>query len=222
MNLLIFGASGMVGQGVLRECLLDAGVQRVTLIGRTRLDHHDPKLTHIVTEDVAALAPHAEALKDATACFFCLGVSSSGLDAQTYTQITQTLTLAVATQLVALAPQMTFIYVSGAGTDSTEQGRSHWARVKGHTENQLQKVGFARVCLFRPGVIQPLDGITSHTRSYRWFYRAFGPVLSLARWLLPHQVLTTRTVGRAMLNAVRGNAQGVLDSAAIARLARAG
>lgn len=220
MKILIFGANGMVGQGVLRECLLDDAVQQVILIGRKRLERASPKLTQIINDDVAALSQHAEVLKDADACFFCLGVSSSGITEQAYVRITQTLTLSVATQLAALAPGMTFVYVSGAGTDSTEQGRSHWARVKGRTENELQKLGFARVCLFRPGVIQPLDGITSQTPSYRWFYKVFGPVLSLARWVLPHQVLTTRIIGRAMINAVGGQALGVLESAAIAQLAQ--
>lgn len=220
MKILIFGANGMVGQGVLRECLLDDAVHEVIVIGRKRLDRIGPQLTQIISDDVTALAPHADLLKDADACFFCLGVSSSGMSEQAYVQITQTLTLAVATQLVTWAPQMAFIYVSGAGTDSTEQGRSHWARVKGRTENELQKLRFARVCLFRPGVIQPLDGITSQTPGYRWFYKVFGPVLSLARWVLPHQVLTTRIIGRAMINAVGGKAQGVLESAAIAQLAQ--
>jgi uncharacterized protein YbjT (DUF2867 family) len=222
MKILIWGASGMVGQGVLRECLLDDDVREIVLIGRKRLEHTDPKLKQIVSDDVTALSTHAAKLQDADACFFCLGVSSSGLTEQAYTQITYSLTLAVATQLAALAPGMTFIYVSGAGADRTEQGRSQWARVKGRTENDLQTLGFARVCLFRPGVIQPLDGITSRTPSYRWFYRVLGPVLSLARCVLPNQILTTRIVGRAMLNALREKAQGVLESAQIAELARDG
>lgn len=220
MKILIFGASGMVGQGVLRACLLDDAVSEIILIGRKRLDHSDPKLKQIVSDDVAALVAHAAALRDADACFYCLGVSSSELNERAYTLTTQTLTLAIASQLVTLSSRMTFIYVSGAGTDSTERGRSHWARVKGRTENELQKLGFARVCLFRPGVIQPLDGITSQTPGYRWFYRVLGPLLSLARRGLPNQILTTRSVGRAMLNAVRGKAQGVLESAQIAQLAR--
>ena len=221
MRIVIFGGSGMVGQGVLRECLMAADVDEVVVVGRTALEVSHPKLKQVVTHDVTALSPHAVILKETDACFFCLGVSSSGMNEQDYTRLTQTLTLDVASQLVALSPQMTFIYVSGGGTDSTEHGRSMWARVKGRTENALLKLPFAHVCLFRPGVIQPLDGIISKTPSYRIFYRLLGPLLSVARGVLPNQILTTRSVGRAMLNAVRQHKSGVLEAAQIAQLASA-
>lgn len=217
MRVVIFGGSGMVGQGVLRECLMADDVDEVVLVGRAALDASHPKVTQLVTHDVSALSAHVDVLKNTDACFFCLGVSSSGMTEEAYTRVTETLTLDVASQLVAIAPRMTFIYVSGSGTDSSERGHSMWARVKGRTENRLLKLPFEHVCLFRPGVIQPLDGITSKTPSYRIFYRALGPLLSLARAVLPNHILTTRSIGIAMLNAVRMHKSGIFEAPQIAQ-----
>jgi uncharacterized protein YbjT (DUF2867 family) len=151
---------------------------------------------------------------------FCIGVSSAGQTEAEYRRLTHDLTMAVARTLARVSPAMTFIYVSGAGTDSSERGSSMWARIKGKTENDLQKLSFARVCLFRPGVIQPLHGIRSKTRSYRIFYALTRPLLPLARMLFPSAVITTEEVGRAMLNAVRHRASGVFEAREIARLVR--
>lgn len=210
----------MVGQGALRECLMADDVDEVVLIGRAALDVSHPKVTQRVVGDVSALSAHGDILKSIDACFFCLGVSSSGMKEQAYARVTETLTLDVASQLVALAPHMTFIYVSGAGTDSTEQGRSMWARVKGRTENALLQLPFAHVCLFRPGVIQPLDGIQSKTRSYRILYRILAPLLSLMRRMLPNHILTTRSIGSAMLNAVRRHQSGIFEARDISLISR--
>jgi uncharacterized protein YbjT (DUF2867 family) len=221
MKVLIFGATGMVGQGVLRECLAAPDVSQVTVVGRTRVAQHHQRLQQLVRADVADLGPIEEQLRGFDACFFCLGVSSSGMSEAAYTRATYDLTMAVATTLSRLDPGMIFTYVSGAGTDSTERGRTMWARVKGKTENDLQALPLAGVYLFRPGVIQPLDGITSRTPAYRLFYTLAKPLLPLARALLPDVVLTTEAMGRAMLNAARlGPGRRVLEARDIARLAR--
>lgn len=210
----------MVGQGVLRECLMANDVAEIVLVGRAALEVSHPKVKQLVMPDVSALSAHADILKNADACFFCLGVSSSGMQELAYTRVTQTLTFDVASQLAACAPAMTFIYVSGGGADSTERGRSMWARVKGRTENALLKLPFAHVCLFRPGVIQPLDGITSKTPSYRILYSVLSPLLSVLRGVLPNHILTTRSIGSAMLNAVRLHKNGIFEASQISQLSR--
>jgi uncharacterized protein YbjT (DUF2867 family) len=219
MNVAIFGASGMVGQGVLRECLRDAGVTRVLVVGRTPLGMSDPKLAQIVLPDLQDLASAEPALAQCDACFFCLGVSSAGLDEARYTALTHDLTLAVARTLARLRPGMAFTYVSGAGTDRSEQGRVMWARVKGRTENALLALPLAAT-MFRPGIIVPLHGERSKTPQYQAFYSALGGLLRLVRPLLPKSmVTTTEQIGRAMLAAARGQAgQRVLESADINRL----
>ena len=204
-KVLLFGATGMVGQGVLRECLRAADVERVLSVGRTPLGQSHPKLDELVHADLFDLAPVADRLKPFDACFFCLGVSAAGLSEAEYTRMTFDLTLAVARTLAPLNPQMTFVYVSGAGTDSSEKGPSMWARVKGRTENALLELPFKAVCLFRPGMIQPLDGIRSKTPLYQIPYTLFKPVLPLLRRLFPKKILTTAIVGVAMIEVTRGN-----------------
>lgn len=203
MKVLIFGATGMVGQGVLRESLLATDVSDVTTVGRSLLALDDSKLRQLVQVDLMMLETRAAVLQGYDACFFCLGVSSSDMDEEKYSQITYGLTMHVAELLARLNPQMTFVYVSGAGTDSSEKGKSMWARVKGRTENALQKLPFKGVYLFRPGVIQPLHGLRSKTLSYRYFYALARPLLSLVRRIAPGAIVTTESVGKAMLNAVR-------------------
>ena len=221
MNILIFGATGMLGQGVLRECLSASDVSRVIVVGRTRVGQEHPKLQQIVLADLLNLEPVADGLLSVDACFFCLGVSSTGLSEESYYHLTHDLTLAVATQLSYLNPAMTFAYVSGAGTDNTERGSSMWARVKGKTENDLLALPFAGVYLLRPSVVQPLNGIKSKTSSYRFFYSFSKPLLPLARKLFPNHILTTKDIGTAMLAvARRGSGRAVLEVVDIARLAR--
>ncbi len=211
----------MVGQGVLRECLAASDVSQVTVVVRSKVAQQHPKLQQLVQADLTNLQPVDEQLEGFDACFFCLGVSSSGMSEEAYRHLTYDITMAAAQTLVRLNPGMTFTYVSGAGTDSTERGRSMWARVKGKTENDLQKLPFAAVYLFRPGVIQPLHGIRSKTPSYHIIYTLMKPLLPLARALFPNFVLTTEEVGRAMLNAARrGTGRVVLEAKDIARLAR--
>ena len=216
MRVIIFGATGMVGQGALNACLKDPQVSQVLVIGRTAPGRTYPKMLGLVQANLFDLGGLEDDLSGYDACFFCLGTSSSGMDEASYTRITYDLTLAVAGLLSQLNPGMTFVYVSGVGTDSTEQSRSMWARVKGRTENALQRLPFKAVYLFRPGVIQPLDGIRSKTRSYRLTYAAIGPLLTPLRLLMPNVVLTTDGVGRAMITAAcRGAPKAVLEPADI-------
>ena len=221
MKVLMFGSTGMVGQGVLRECLLAPDVEQVTTVGRTPGNQAHPKLRQIVHADLFDLAAREEELQGFDACFFCLGVSSSGMDEATYRHLTYDLTLKAARQLARLNQAMTFVYVSGAGTDSSEQGRSMWAQVKGRTENALKQLPFRGVYLFRPGVIQPLDGIRSKTVSYARFYSLVSPWLSLVRRVLPNAIVTTRDMGKAMLNAARfGEGRVVVEASDIVRRSR--
>jgi uncharacterized protein YbjT (DUF2867 family) len=218
MRVLLFGASGMVGLGVLRECLLNPGVDAVVTVGRTATGQRDPKLREIEHANLFDLSPIESELSGFDACFFCLGVSSARMSEEDYTRLTYDLTAGVATLLARLNPQMTFVYVSGAGTDSTEHGRSMWARVKGRTENALLALPFKAAYMFRPALIQPLHGIRSKTKSYRLFYTLAKPLLPLVRRLFPSLVTTTEQIGRAMLAvAQRGAAKKLLETREINR-----
>jgi uncharacterized protein YbjT (DUF2867 family) len=200
MKVILFGATGMVGQGALRECLLSNQVESVLTVGRTLTGQTDPKLQEIALKDLADLSEIETQLAGYDACFFCLGVSSLGMNEQDYTRITYDLTLSVARILFKINPNMTFIYVSGAGTDSSEKGRTMWARVKGRTENDLLKLGFRAAYMFRPGYIQPLDGIKTKTALYAAIYRAVGFLYPVFKALVPNYVTTTQQVGKAMIH----------------------
>jgi len=193
----------MVGQGVLRECLLDPGVEHVLAVGRAATGRASPKLRELVLPDVANLAGVEGELRGFDACFFCLGVSSIGMAEERYRQLTYDLTLAVARTVVQANPQLTFVYVSGAGTDSSEQGRSMWARVKGRTENDLRRLPFKAAYLFRPGAIVPLHGVRSKTRWVQTMYTLASPLVPAWRALFPNTITTTEQVGLAMLRVVR-------------------
>jgi len=211
----------MVGQGVLRESLGAGDVALVQTIGRSATGQRHPKLRDIVHRDLLDYGPIESELRDLDACFFCLGVSSLRMTEADYARITYDITLAAARTLVRLNPAMTFVYVSGAGTDSTERGRTMWARVKGKTENDLLRLPFKAVYLFRPGAIQPLHGIRSKTPLYRLLYLPLTPVLGLLRLLFPNQVVTTESIGQAMLNVARhGAPKPVLEASDIAALGR--
>lgn len=222
MRVLLFGATGMVGQGVLRECLRAPDVEFVQTIGRSVTGQLDPRLNEIVLPDMFEYESIETSLQGFDACFFCLGVSSAGMTEAQYSRVTYDLTLAAARVLARLNPQMVFVYVSGAGTDSTEQGRSMWARVKGKTENALRQLPFKAVYLFRPGVIEPLHGIQSKTRVYRVLYVLLRPLMSLMRMLMPTQIVTTEQVGLAMLALARHpHGKEVVDPADINAICRA-
>ncbi|OYV74372.1 MAG: epimerase [Gemmatimonadetes bacterium 21-71-4] len=216
MNVLLFGATGMVGQGVLRECLAAPDVALVQTVGRNATGVTSPKLRDVVHADLFDCRGIEAQLGGFDACFFCLGVSAAGTSEADYSRLTYDLTLAVATALARLNPGMTFVYVSGEGTDGTEKGRIMWARVKGRTENALRALPFTAVYLFRPGIIRPMHGARSKTLLYRIPYLLMTPVLPLMRRLAPHRVLTTEIVGRAMLAAARrGGPSTVAETADI-------
>lgn len=219
MDVILFGATGMVGQGVLRECLLDPDVRRVVSVGRTPTGQQHPKLEEIVHADLFDLSPIESKLTGLDACFFCLGVTSSGMTEEAYTRVTYDITMAAATPLARLNPGMTFIFVSGAGTDSTEKGRLMWARVKGKAENALLRMPFKAAYMFRPGVIQPLHGIRSKTKLYQALYTVTLPLLPLLKRLFPRAITTTEQIGRAMLKIAKDGAPTkILDAAAINRV----
>jgi uncharacterized protein YbjT (DUF2867 family) len=212
VNVLVFGATGMVGQGVMRECLLDPDVHLVQTIGRTATGIRHPRMREIVRSDLEHYDSVEAELTGFDACFFCLGVSVAGLTEQQYTRITYGITMAAAETLSRLNPRMTFIYVTGAGTDSSEQGRTMWARIKGRTENALLRLPFRGAYMFRPGAIQPLHGERSKTTAYRILYTFIAPLVPLLRWAFPNAILTTEQIGRAMLAvARRGAPQHILE-----------
>jgi uncharacterized protein YbjT (DUF2867 family) len=203
----------MVGAGVLRECLLDPGVDHVLTVGRNATGQRHKKLREIVHKDLLDLSAIEGELRGYDACFFCLGVSSVGMTEAEYRRVTYKMTMAVAETLVKLNPGMTFVYVTGAGTDSSEQGRVMWARVKGQTENALLHLPFKGAYMFRPAAIQPLHGIRSKTGWYQFFYNVMGPLLTLGKRWLPQYVTTTEQVGKAMLAvAKRDGGRGVLEN----------
>ena len=211
----------MVGQGVLRECLLDPQVADVVAIGRSATGTTHAKLRDVVRSDLTAYGDLEAALSGLDACFFCLGVASATVGEAEYERITYGITLAAAEFLARTSPQMTFVYVSGAGTDSSEKGRLRWARVKGRTENALLRLPFRGAYMFRPGLIQPVHGVVSKTALYRAFYAVAAPVMPLLLRALPNYILTTEEVGRAMLKVVReGYAKRVLESRDIRALLR--
>lgn len=210
----------MIGQGVLRECLLDARVTRVLSVGRSPSGKTHEKLEDLVLTDLFHYAAVEEQLTGYDVCFFCLGVTSAGMSEADYTRITYELTLAAAQTLLRRNPRLVFEFISGAGADSTEQGRSMWARVKGRAENALLALPFRAVTVFRPGLIRPLHGITSRTRSYRLLYAVMAPVMPLLEALVPGSVTTTERVGRAMIRVALGGApKPVLETADLNRLA---
>lgn len=199
MRVILFGATGMVGQGVLRECLRDDRVTAVVAVGRSPLAVSGAKLTEVRPADFADLSDVEAAFEGAGACLFCLGVSSVGMAEDAYTRVTYDLTMAAADAVARRAPGATFVYVSGAGTDSTEQGRSMWARVKGRTENALMAHADLDAYMMRPGFIQPMHGAASRTRWVRVAYAVLRPVTGTVRRLFPRSMCTTEQIGRAML-----------------------
>jgi uncharacterized protein YbjT (DUF2867 family) len=206
MKILLFGASGMVGQGTLRECLLDPEVTAVLSVSRRPLGTAHEKLRELVIPDVGDLSAVEAEVRGFDGCFWCLGASSAGRSEAEYRRVTYDLTVSAARTLARVDPGLTFVYVSGAGTDSTEHGRAMWARVKGATENALLAMPFRAAYMFRPGIIRPLHGIRSRTRGYRIGYAILGPFLILVRLVSPDSMTSTERMGRAMIRVVRNGA----------------
>jgi uncharacterized protein YbjT (DUF2867 family) len=213
---IITGATGMVGEGVLHECLLHPDVDSVLVLGRKSCGLTHPKLTELLVSDFYDLSAVESTLAGYNACFFCLGTSSLGMKEPDFHKITYTLTMSVAKTLSRLNPDMTFCYVSGSGTDSSEKGRTMWARVKGKTENDLMKLPFKQVYNFRPAYIHPTDGLKNTLSYYKylsWLYPVF-------RTLLPGLVITLKQLGQAMINTVgNGNQKRVVEVKDIVALA---
>jgi uncharacterized protein YbjT (DUF2867 family) len=197
LNVLLFGATGMVGQGVLRECLRDDRIKSIIAVVRAPLGITHPKLRERVHPDFTDFSSLAGEFEAVDACFYCLGIASAGTSENDYRRITHDYALAAARALPAI-PTLTFIFVSGEGADSTERGRLMWARIKGRTENALLAMPF-RTYVFRPGYIQPLHGATSRTPAYRWLYAGLSWLYPLLQRLIPKHVTTTENIGRAML-----------------------
>jgi uncharacterized protein YbjT (DUF2867 family) len=206
MRAVLFGATGMVGQSVLRECLRDSDIEMVIAVGRSATGVQNPKLREIMLPDLLNYAAIESQLRGFDACFFCLGVSSVGMKPEEYERITYGITMAAAETLARLNPQMAFIYVSGAGTDSSEKGRVAWARVKGRTENALLRLPFKAAYMFRPAFIQPLHGVRSRTASVRLLYAVLRPIMPLLRRVAPKYIVTSEQLGRAMLAAAKRRA----------------
>jgi uncharacterized protein YbjT (DUF2867 family) len=217
LKVIITGATGMVGEGVLFECLEHPAIDQVLLVNRKHYPLTHPKLKECLVPDFLDLDAFTTQLFGCDACFFCAGISSAGMSEADYTRITYDVTLHFARKLASLNPQMTFIYVSGAYTDSSEKGRLMWARVKGKTENDLMKCGFRQIYIFRPGFMKAMPG----QKNLKLSYKALGWLYPLLHALLPNQVSTLRDVARAMINAsLRGYPKPILEIKDINSLAK--
>ena len=220
MKVILFGATGMVGSGVLAECLADPRVESVVSVVRSVGGVTHPRLREVRHRDFSDFAPLRSAIEGADACFFCLGVSSFRLGEDEYRRLTYDITLAAARIVLDAAPRAVFCYVSGEGTDSTGRARVMWARVKGQTEQALLAMPFRGAYMFRPGYIQPLAGVRSKTALYRTAYAVLAPLYPLLQRLAPAHMTTSVNVGRAMLEvAVHGYPRPVLENTDINRAA---
>ena len=214
---IVTGATGMVGEGVLHECLLDSNVEEVLVIGRRPCGIEHSKLKEIVHKDFYDFSTIEEQLKNYNACFFCLGVSSVGMKEPEYYKLTYTLTMALAKTVAQQNPNMTFCYVSGAGTDSSENGRLMWARVKGKTENDLMRLPFKQVYNFRPAAIEATKGL-KNTLPY---YKYFAWLIPVIRLVAPKYIIRLKEIGIAMIKTVtKGYEKPILEVTDILALSR--
>jgi len=197
LKAIVTGATGMVGEGVLHECLQHNDVEEVLVVGRRSCGTKHPKLKEIITPDLFDLSSIKEQLSGYNTCFFCLGVSSIGMKEEQFYKLTYTLTMNFATILASQNPGMIFCYISGAGTYSSEKGKLMWARVKGKTENDLVKLPFKKVYKFRPGILKPTKGL-KNTLS---FYKYLGWLLPVIKLFSPNLISTLKQLGLAMINA---------------------
>jgi hypothetical protein len=222
MNVVIFGATGMVGHGALLECIDDPRVKSILVIGRMTVGVTHPKVEEILMSNFRDYRAIQNRFADRDACLFCLGVSAAGMKEDKYRALTFDVTMAAAEAMVSANPNMTFCYVSGQGTDSSEQGSVMWARVKGQTENALLRLRFKAAYMFRPGVIQPMRGVKSKTPLYNVFYVLLGPLVKIARGFFPKHITTTEAVGRALIEvALKGYPKQILETEDINRVAAA-
>lgn len=214
MKVLITGATGMVGEGVLFECLENSTVTEVLIVGRKQYDLTHPKLKELILKDFSEIKNHSEQLSKYDACFFCAGISSVGENEESFTKKTYDFVVPFATTLVQINPAMTFIYVSGSGTDSTEKGKVMWARVKGRTENALMKLGFKAQYNFRPAIMKASKG----QKNVKTIYKILGPIIAP---FFSAKTLTLKQVGQAMINVVlKGYTTPILEVNDIIKLAK--
>ena len=220
MRVLIFGATGMIGQAVVKEAIAAPQIDAVRLVDRTPALISHQKIKETIAGDFFDLSAIEDDLGGYDACIFCVGVSAAFMDEETYTRRTYDLTLSVAATVLRLNPNLVFVYVTGQGADSSEVGSIMWARVKGKTENALLRTPFKAAYMFRPGAILPLDGIRSKTRLYDFMYLVFSPLIGIARRINPAWIPTTRDIGRAMLAVCDGKVpKRILENADIVALA---
>ncbi len=214
---IVFGATGMVGEGVLHVCLHHPDVESVLVIGRRPCDVSHPKLHEIIHKDFYDYSAIEEQLKGFNACYFCLGVTSIGKNVEEYSHLTYDLTMAAARTIAKVNPELTFCYVSGAGTDSTEHGRVMWARVKGRTENDLRKLPFKAAYAFRPGFIKPIKGL----KNAYGVSKVLGSIYPALKIAFGKYVCTLQDLGMAMINAtVAGYSAPILENIDIEKLAK--
>lgn len=220
MRILITGSTGMVGKGVLLECLDDPKVSSVVVVNRSPLGMSHDKMEEIIVKDFFSLDEVGSGFKDIDACCFCLGITSFRMSEADYSRITYDLTLNFAKELIAKSPNAKFFYVSGAGTDSTAKGRTMWARVKGRTENDLLAMPFAESVMFRPGYIQPMRGIRSKTALYQTAYNIFKPLYAILKHF-PSSATNTTNLGKAMIEVAENKApKNILENSDINALAK--
>jgi uncharacterized protein YbjT (DUF2867 family) len=221
MKVVLFGATGMLGQGVLRECLLDPEIDGVLAVGRRPAGVHHAKLREVVVRDLSDLSAVEADFAGIDACFYCLGVSSAGMREEDYRRVTYDLTMVAARVLARRSPGAAFVYISGTGTDSTERGRTMWARVKGATENALLAMPDLKAYMFRPGYIQPMHGERSSTKWTRVGYAIFAWLYPVWKILFPSYVTTTEDLGRAMIRVAKHGAEKrILETPEISEIAR--
>ncbi|MEM8968343.1 MAG: NAD-dependent epimerase/dehydratase family protein [Bacteroidota bacterium] len=208
MKVIITGATGMIGKGVLLECLDHEAISEVLVIGRNPVGITHPKLKEQLHQDFSDFTPLATSLVGYDACYYSLGISAAGLSEEQYRKITYDYTMALAEVLYQNNPEMTFIFVSGQGTDSSGTSSMMWARVKGKAENDLLEMGFKQAFMFRPGVLMPLRGIKSRTRAYQFMYDYFMWLVKAIKVLVPSYVVSTTQIGLAMIQATIGGYEG--------------
>ena len=208
LNVIITGVTGMVGEGVLNECLYNDNVEQILVINRKPCGVAHPKLKEILHNDFFNLSSIENELRKYNACFFCLGVSSVGMKEPEYFRLTYTLTMHVATTLAKLNKDMSFCYISGSGTDSSEKGKLMWARVKGKTENDLQQLGFASVYNFRPAILQPTKGLKNTLKLYTYF----GWLMPLVKLITPNYICSLQQLAKAMIQvSTKGYTKNIIE-----------
>lgn len=221
LKVILTGATGMIGEGVLYECINHPEIEKITVITRKPTGYKHPMLTEIIHNDFSDVSALSEQLKGYNACYFCLGVTSIGKNEADYTRLTYTLTLNFAETLAKLNRDMTFCYISGAGTDSTEKGRTMWARVKGKTENDLMKLPFKQVYNFRPGGIEPFLPLRS-SQTYYKTYKYLKWLFAVMKVVTPGLIVGLKELATAMINAsLVGYSKNILEISDIKQLAKA-